>query len=48
MFCCLHDPGLAFFLSETPRQEEAGAGPLEWTAFALTLILAVLAFGVPA
>lgn len=48
MFCCFHDPGLALFLSETTDEEGARVGPLEWTAFASTLILAVLALGVPA
>ena len=48
MFSCIHDPGLALFLAETPIGENSRAGPLEWTAFAATLLLAVMALSVPA
>lgn len=48
MFSCIHDPGMAFFLAETPIGEDGRPGPLEWTAFTATLLLAVLALSVPA
>lgn len=48
MFSCIHDPGMALFLAETPIGENSRPGPLEWTAFAATLLLAVIALSVPA
>lgn len=48
MFCCIHDPGMALFLSESPVGTEPEAGPLEWIAFGATLLLAVIALSVPA
>lgn len=48
MFSCIHDPGMALFLAETPIGEDGCPGPLEWTAFTATLLLAVLALSVPA
>lgn len=47
-FCCTHDPGMALFLAETPDGEGRRPGPMEWTAFAATLLLAALALTVPA
>ncbi|MEN9410184.1 MAG: hypothetical protein RL216_2158 [Pseudomonadota bacterium] len=48
MFGCVHDPGMALFLANTATEMEAGAGPLEWTAFGATLLLAILALALPA
>jgi|GEM_PF-3689856 len=48
MFTCIHDPGLALFLAETPTGEKGRPGPAEWAAFAATLLLAVVALSVPA
>lgn len=48
MFCCAYDPGLALFLAETSTGKETSPGPLDWTALAFTLGLAVLALAVPA
>lgn len=48
MFSCIHDPGMALFLAENPLGAEPEAGPLEWTAFVSTLLLAVIALTVPA
>jgi hypothetical protein len=48
MFNCLHDPGLSLFLAETPIGENSRPGPAGWTAFAATLLLAVVALAVPA
>lgn len=48
MFTCIHDPGLALFLAETPIAENSRPGPAEWTAFAATLLLAVVALSVSA
>lgn len=47
MFCCAHDPGMAFFLAETTPSEPRTVGPLEWTAFAATILLALIVFAVP-
>jgi hypothetical protein len=48
MFGCIHDPGLALFLSETPVGEDDRPSPLEWTAIAATLLLAFVAVSIPA
>lgn len=48
MFTCIPDPGLALFLAETPIGEDSRPGPAGWTAFAATLLLAVIALSVPA
>jgi len=48
MFCCIHDPGMALFLAETPLGEDRRTGVPEWTAFTAILLLAVIALSVPA
>jgi hypothetical protein len=48
MFCCIHDPGMALFLAETRPEDGSNPGPLEWTAFAATVLLAAVALSVPA
>lgn len=48
MYCCIHDPGLALFLAETPIGKDGHPGPLGWAAFAATLLFAVAALSVPA
>ena len=48
MFTCIHDPGLALFLAETPIAENRRPGPAEWTAFAATLLLAMVTLCVSA
>ncbi len=48
MYCCMHDPGMALFLAETPIGEDGRPGPLGWSAFAAILVFAVAALSVPA
>lgn len=48
MYCCIHDPGMAIFLAESPIGEDGGPGLIEWTAFVAVLLLAVIALAIPA
>lgn len=48
MFTCIHDPGFALFLAETRSEDAAPTGPIEWAAFAGTLLLAALSLIVTA
>jgi hypothetical protein len=48
MYCCMHDPGMALFLAETAICEDGQPGPAGWTAFAATLVFAIVALTVPA
>ncbi len=48
MFTCIHDPGLALFLSERADSRAPQPGPFEWTALAVTLGLALLVLVAPA
>lgn len=43
MFGCIHDPGLALFLSETPSGTAKGRDALEWVTLATALLLATTA-----
>lgn len=44
MFTCIHDPGLALFLAETPFGK-ARPGLLEWAALGGTVLMAAMALG---
>ncbi|MBC2835061.1 hypothetical protein [Paragemmobacter straminiformis] len=46
MFCA-HDPGLAVFLAETAPDDSRAPGRLEWAAFSVTALLALLVLCVP-
>lgn len=48
MFCCIHDPGMALFLAETPIGDDSRPGILGWIALAVTLLIAIIALTVPA
>lgn len=47
MFSCAHDPGLALFLAETAPDDLPAPGPLEWTALAASVLVAIIALTVP-
>lgn len=43
MSCYIHDPGMALFLAAPTKGEDHRSGSLEWTAFAATFLLGIVA-----
>lgn len=39
---CYYDPAMALFLSETPRDGDEHADPLEWVALLAVVLLGVV------
>lgn len=46
MLSCYYDPGMALYLSETPRDGDERADPLEWVALFAAVLLPLVSLAV--